>query len=123
VSPIDMMDEEEIEIVKLVYNRFMDNEDNQWTDIDNNLEFFSYLTDKELVKESKIKTYEHERGIRCSQEHGQVNCFAPYILEAVEIILKLYDETKELHPKNAYILSYYLVMGEMGLIYPTSSAV
>jgi hypothetical protein len=122
-----MMTKDQSEIVKMVYKRFMDNEsDEEWDDIDNNLEFFSYLTDSELIKETKIKIKEHSTGVfRCRQEHDQQYCFAPFVLEAVEVIVALYNETEVLHPKNAYILSYYLVMSEMGLIFSSaiSSAV
>lgn len=114
-----MMSKDESEMVKMVYNRFMESETEDWTKIDDNLEFYAWLSDSDLVKEAKIKYGPHSKGtLRCSQDHEQINCFAPRILEAVEAIIKLYDQKKQLHSNNAYILSYYLVLSELDMIYP-----
>lgn len=127
-----MMNEEQSKIVKLVYNRFAESEEYNfrsektvWTELDENLEFISYLSEQELINESKIKVAGHSKGtFKCEQNHEQRNCFAPYILESVQYILKLYDETGFLHEKNSYILSYYLAMSAMGMIFSeVSSAV
>lgn len=117
-----MMTKEQSSIVKMVYSRFMESEGEPaiWGDIDCNLEFMSMLTDRELVQESEIKIIEHSKGIfRCAQNHDQSLCFAPFILEAAIAIVALYNYTKELHPKNKYVLTYYLSMSEMRLIYST----
>ena len=114
-----MMTSDQAKIVKMVYNRFIDSEEQIWTDLDSNLEMFGYLTESELVTEVKVKYKKHSKtGIRCSQDHQPSNCMAPIILESIEIILDLYKETKELHEKNKYILEYYLVMSEMKMIFP-----
>lgn len=126
VFPTKMMTEEEAKIVKLVYNRFIDSEDQTWTTIDDNLEFVDYLTDDELIREASIKADDHSVGVfRCKSSHEANFCFAPFILESVNSILSLNEKTGELHPKNRYILTYYLSMSELGLIYSstTSSAV
>ena len=113
-----MMTREESEIVKIVYNRFIESESGDWTDIDENLEFFSYLTEEDLIREAGVRKIRHSKGtMKCSQNHKSVECFAPLILEAVEAILNLYEKTGTLHPKNAYVLNYYLVFSEIGLIY------
>jgi hypothetical protein len=112
-----MMSKDEAEVVKIVYNRFIGNEEETWTDLDSNLEMFDWLNDKEIIKETKVKLILHAKGIRCDQEHKLSECFAPYVMEAAEAITKLYDNTKELHVKNKYILTYYLVLSELGLIY------
>ena len=113
-----MMSEEQSKVVKLVYSRLIESEEGVWTDIDENLLFYDWLDDKELITESHIKHEKHSRGVfRCSQKHNQENCVAPLILESVEAILKLYRETSQLHIKNRYILVYYLVMTEMGMIF------
>ena len=112
-----MMSKDQAEVVKIVYNRFMDNEESTWTDLDNNLEMFDWLSDKEIIKETKIKLSSHVKGIKCNQNHPIDECFAPYIMDAADAISRLYDKTKELHIKNKYILTYYLVMSELGLIY------
>lgn len=122
----NMMTEEEREAVKLVYNRFIQNEDESWTGIDDNLEMCGWMSDREIVAHAKIKIDDHARGaIRCKSTHDVSICFAPRILEAAQNIIKLYDETRELHCKNKYVLEYYLVMSELNLIYinEVSSAV
>jgi hypothetical protein len=113
-----MMTKDQSEVVKLVYNRLIESEDCVWTDIDYNIEFFNWLNDKELVKESQIKYDSHCGGVfRCSQNHEQEHCFAPYVLESVGSIISLFEETRSLHAKNRYILTYYLAMSEMKMIY------
>lgn len=113
-----MMSKDQAEIVKLVYARFIENESDEWTEVDDNLEFCNYLTDSELIREAEIKYESHCVGnFRCIQEHEPQFCFAVYILEAVEAILKLYENKKELHEKNRYILVYYVAMSALGMIY------
>ena len=119
-----MMTKEQSNVVKIVYSRFMESESESkfaiWGDLDCNLEFMDSLTDNELVKESEIKLFEHSKGtFRCAQDHDQSICFAPFILDAAQAITALYRDTNELHPKNRYILTYYLSMSEMRLIYST----
>jgi hypothetical protein len=114
-----MMTKEQSDIVKMVFNRFIDNETETWTDLDSNLELFGYLSDEELIQEAKAKfSYHSEGSFRCLQNHNPDVCFAPFILEAVESILNLHDETRTaIHPNNLYVLKYYLVMSEMRMIY------
>lgn len=114
-----MMSKEEADIVKMVYTRFLESEEETtWSEIDENLEFFGYLSDQEIIKEAKIKAEEHSDGIfRCQNDHDHKFCFAPRILEAVNYILNLYDETGFLHEKNRYVLLYYLVMSTLRMIY------
>lgn len=113
-----MMSKEEAEVVKTVYARLMDSEEAGWSEVDENLEFFGYLTDKDLITESHVRLIKHSHGrFRCYKDHDLAHCFAPLILDAVESILKLSAESGELHPKNAYILTYYLAMSEMQMIF------
>lgn len=113
-----MMSKEESAVVRTVYGRFMESEMDGWNDIDENIEFFNWLEDRELIKESQIKCLDHNgRIFRCSQDHKQENCFAPFILEAVEAIIRLYEDTGELHEKNRYILTYFLAMLEMKMVF------
>jgi hypothetical protein len=112
------MTEEQVKTVKLVYSRFIDSESDEWTAIDENIEYCSYLSDSELIKEVTIKYEIHCKSeFRCNQNHQQIHCFAPYILESVEAILNLYIDTEELHEKNRYILTYYIVMSDLGMIF------
>ena len=121
-----MMSKDEAETVKIVYNRFITNEDDSWTAIDDNLEMYGWLNNEEIIAHTKLKIDDHSKGvIRCKSSHDQSICFAPRVLESAQSIIKLYDETGDLHPKNKYLLEYYLVMSEMRLIYTeqVSSAV
>jgi hypothetical protein len=114
------MSKEEKDVVSIVYRRFIESEsDKGWTDFDDNVIFFDYLTDKEIIIESLVKISKQLNGVRCKVDHKIEHCFAPYILEAVEAITKLYKESEDLHEKNRYILIFYLVMCEMELIYGT----
>jgi hypothetical protein len=118
-----MMTKEESETVKIVYNRLMESEGEDWSPIDDSLELCSYLTDSELVTESSIKYVVHCQGVfRCSQDHDIQFCMAPRILDAVEAILALYWQTKELHAKNRYLLEYYLTMSEMRMLFNEPSS-
>lgn len=122
-TPTNMMTPDQVEIVKLVYARFMESEEEIWTELDENLEFFSYLTPEELISEAKIKYQIHSRdGIRCAQEHDVEFCFGPKVLEAVAAIISLYDDTKDLHVRNEYIISYYLVMVELRMLFAINGA-
>lgn len=114
------MSEEQAKTVKMVYARFMESETEDWVKIDDVLTLIENLTKEELIQESAIKYLQHSKGVfRCESDHDTRYCFAPYVLEAVGAILELYVETKNLHPKNAYILTYYLSMTEMGIVYST----
>lgn len=120
------MTEEQARVVRTVYNRFIESEQETWSDLDSNIELFEYLNDKELIVESEIKYNKFsKKSFRCSQYHGddpkvhtQDFCMAPLILEAVGAIISLYRETKDLHPKNRYLLTFFHSMSEMKMIYP-----
>jgi hypothetical protein len=113
-----MMTQEQSQIVKLVYTRFIDSEEAIWSEFDDNLEFVDYMTDEELIRECKIKTFEHSKGsLRCVENHDPTYCMAPLVLEAVEAILDLHNQTGELHEKNRYVLTFYIAMSAMGLLY------
>ena len=67
-----MLTEEQSKIVKLVYNKFIESEDeSSWGELDNTLEYVGWLGDPELVTESKVRFEEHHVGVfRCAQDHG-----------------------------------------------------
>lgn len=112
------MTPEQVKTVQMVYHRFIDSETDDWTNVDNVLESLESLSKEELVSESAIKYMKHSKGVfRCENDHEQEYCMAPFILESVGAILALYKETGNLHPRNAYILHYYLGMSEMGILY------
>ena len=108
----------------MVYNRFMENEGAGWGELDDILELLGYLTDVEIVREAIFKYIQHSEGnFRCERDHDRSKCFAPHILEAVGAIIKLFEETGNIHPKNAYILTYYLAMTETRLIFSEKKSV
>lgn len=113
------MARDQAQIIKVVYERFIDGESLEWADIDCNLEFFDWLHDKELISEVKVKQIKHSKGkiFRCTSSHNQEDCFAPFILDAVTFIIDLWDNTRILEEKHRYILLYYVSMSEMGLIF------
>lgn len=121
-----MMTAEEASVVKLVFSRFMESERvnekserTDWGEIDYALEYFEWMTDDELIRESKIIYDIHKKGkiFRCYDSHKYEECFAPFILEAVGSILDLLDNTEILHPKNRYILLYYMSLTETKMIF------
>ena len=113
-----MMSRDEYNLVKTVYNRFMScEEEGTWGSLDDMMEHMEYLTDREVVIEAEFKMEIHiEKGIKCNQNHAVTDCFSPTILEAVKSIVALFNETNSLHPKNRYILSYYMALCEMNLL-------
>ena len=112
-----MMTKDQSEIVRTVYLRFIESEEESWGDLDSHLENIAEMSDEELIAAVATKSLSHSKGIRCQQDHDPRYCFAPFILEAVESILELFIETNQLHEKNKYILSFYLAMAELGLIF------
>ena len=117
----NMMGKEEKDIVTVVYRRFLESEsDDAWTDLDEKLVVLDWLNDQELVSEAIVKYLSHSKEgtvFRCMQDHKQADCFSPFVLEAVESILVLWNDTKDLHSKNRYVLEFYLAMSDLGLIY------
>lgn len=114
-----LTDAERTEVIDIVYERFMESEEDlMWTDLDDNLEWFSILTDKELVNETEIKLFEHAKGtLRCKQEHSHEYCFAPLILEAAQSISLFFKKSKVLSVRHKYVLTYYMALSELRLIY------
>ena len=112
------MQEKHRNILKIVYERFIDNEGNGWNEIDENLSYYEWLTDEDLIAEAGVKHSRHSKGIfRCKDNHEQIHCFAPVLLQAVTIILNVWNNEKILEDRYKYILQYYLCMSEMALIY------
>ena len=117
------------EIIKIVYNRFIESEYEdipntdtvtKWSNMDEILGFIDYLTDYELIKECTAKSILHsDSKVRCNNEHPIENCFAPRILSAVNVILDHYcNDTEELSKEHRYIFCYYMALTELKLIYP-----
>lgn len=114
-----MMTQEETKNVVYVYDKLMKNEtENEWTSIDDIIELIQMISDKELFVESSI-LYSEQKGknIGCPYLHKEGTiCFVTNILEAVESIIDLYEESRSLHANNRYILEYYVALCENGNI-------
>lgn len=114
-----MMTKDQEQCVKLVYSQFVkDDYGREWTALDESLYNLDYLTDEETVVETEIQLYKHSQGmIKCEEKHTQSECLVPYLMEAVNGICELYNEHRNLHPKNRYILQNYLAVSHIKLIY------
>ncbi len=119
VNHTDMMNKAEVDVVSNVYRHFIESEsDTDWNELDEKIWMLDFLSDAQMILEAKAQYEKHSpKGLRCKLDHQIEYCMAPLVLEAVEAILKLSDETGMLHEKNRYILSFYIAMGATGLIY------
>ncbi len=114
------MNADQAKSVKLVYTRLIENEDpDVWSELDENLDLVEYMNDSELITECIIKFEQHSLNgpFRCKVDHDAIHCLAPHILDSVSAIIDLWNETDDLHPKNRYILAYYLCMSELRFIF------
>lgn len=96
----------------------MESELKGWTNLDNYLEILENLDDNQIKKEcDSLYSIHRTKTMGCPYDHPQGSiCFVGRILEAVEEILNLYDETKYLPANNRYILCYYLSLCQDGQI-------
>jgi hypothetical protein len=107
----------EKDVLKIVYDRFLSFEEESWSHFDELMEYFEFLKNEEVIVEAALKMQIHEhRGIKCCQDHGTENCFAPTILSAVSTIVELYSQNGFLSSENRYILVYYMVLCELKII-------
>lgn len=112
-----MMNSEQRKVVVSVYNHLLANETRGWDGLDDYIEYLDYLTDDQLHRECDVIHEIHSRGqVKCNVDHPKEKCFVPIMFDAVTAILELYKETNNLHPKNKYILQYYLAMQQADMI-------
>lgn len=113
----DMMSPEQRKTVTSAYNHLMEREGRGWDELDDCLDYLEYLDDNQLHRETDVIYTQHvSRRVKCRQDHPIEHCFIPMLVDAVTAILELYKETNSLHPKNRYILQYYLAMQQVGMI-------
>ena len=113
-----MLDSSQIKNITYVYAKFLESEAMGWSSIDDYLEMLEFLDDDQLYRECEVLYSEHKnRNMGCEYDHksGSI-CLVKNILEAVESILNLYQETNDLHIKNRYILCNYLALSQSGKI-------
>jgi hypothetical protein len=127
VSPIKMISSEQVKNITYIYDQFISSELKGWNELDNLLWALEWLDDSELYREAEVLySYQKNKKMGCPYIHAEGTvCFVVRILEAVEAITDLYKETKNLHPKNKYILAYYLALCQDGQIceIPESNAI
>lgn len=112
-----MMTPEQVKIVVQAYNHLLENEKRGWDGLDEFILLLEFMTNDELCREVDVLHEYHSYGnVKCDIEHVKEKCFVPLLVEAVDAILELYKETGELHPKNQYILHYYLAMCNCNMI-------
>lgn len=112
-----MMTSDQVKVVVGVYAHLIAAEDRGWDSLDDYMHHLEYLDDDQLHREADVILTEHVRGlVRCRENHPREKCFIPTLIEAVGAILELYKDTNNLHPKNRYILCYYLAFNQADLI-------
>lgn len=113
-----MLSPEQSKNIVHLFNKFLDSESKGWSRIDDFLEMLEWLDDLELYRECDALYSIHKtKKMGCPYIHSEATiCFVNGILEAVEAIIELYKETGSLHPKNRYVLSYYLALCQDGQI-------
>jgi hypothetical protein len=120
-----MMTPEQRKVVTQAYNHLMEKESRGWDGLDDSMYCLEYLDDDQLHREADVIHEHHVKGkVRCQQNHPIEHCFIPMLVDAATAILDLYKETSSMHPKNRYILQYYLAMQQVGMIVlePSESA-
>lgn len=105
--------------VRQIYKAFLNDElFRQWSEVDDRLWELEFLNDAETVLEAEVAVYKIGLGtLKCSENHSENVCLVPIMLEAVNAILELYVETKELHIKNRYVLHNFLAAMYLKIIY------
>lgn len=114
-----MLTKDESETVRRVFQKFAstDNAEPGWSDIDEHMSMLEWLGDAQLVIESSVIWQLHCQGeTKCNQSHPSSECFVPTIVEAVGLILRLYEQNFNLHANNRFILNYYLCLTHVGFI-------
>jgi len=113
-----MLTSEQAKNIIYVYSFLMETETNGWDRLDNHLEMLEWLDDLQLYREAEVLySYHRNKTMGCGKTHKPgVGCTVKFIMEAVDSIIQLYEETDNLHPKNKYILSYYIALCKEGHI-------
>lgn len=113
-----MLNSTQIKNITYVYVTLMNSEGKGWDEYDDSLEIVEWLDNDQLMRESDLLySYHKNKNIRCAYKECNIEtCFVKNILEAVESIIELFEETKDLHVKNRYILCNYIALCQGGHI-------
>lgn len=114
----NVMTSELDELIKTVYNRFLDSEDKRgWSSLDDYLDLLEYLDDHQLYKESlNLYNLHKNKKMGCPYNHKKKDCFVPSVLTVIELILIYYAQKMILTEKYKFILQYYLALTQCGQI-------
>lgn len=113
-----MMSPDQSKNITDVFAKLMESETNGWTTLDDYLEMLEWLDDSQVVKEASV-LYDYHKGknMGCPYKHQKGNiCLITYLMEAVDSILELHNETRNIHINNRYILEYYLALHQNGQV-------
>jgi len=112
-----MLNPDQSKIVSKSYLHLLSSERGGWSDIDEYLLLLDYLEDDQLFREASVLYDRHKNSVvSCTEDHPREACFVPLLVESSQYIIELFEETHNLHPKNRYILSYYLALDQAGMI-------
>lgn len=106
---------EQAKVIGAVLKRFNDSEILPWTEVDDAMEYLSWLSDAELAMETKMLLDKHAQGnARCIQKHPPEQCFVPVVLSAVSYILDDFEQSRRLAKKARYVMEYYMSISASG---------
>lgn len=113
------MNSEQTESLMLILDRLEHIDSNpKWTKLDDYMSYLEWLDNEQMFKEADAVFEKHIQGNpRCTVDHDRGQCYAPIMVEAVEGILKLYDQTGYMHKTHRYVLQYYLAFTHAGEIF------
>lgn len=113
-----MNEEEKIKIVRQVFDRLSQSEEETWTDIDTYLEMVQFLDDDQLMREAEVQFLAHKgQVLRCKIEHKHSECFAPKFPLAAGVIIDDYIKRGKLAKNARYIIEYYLTLSYLKVIF------
>jgi hypothetical protein len=119
-----MMSPEQVKTVTYIYGLLMASEIKEWEKIDEYLQALEWLSYFQLCNECEaLYSIHQDNHLVCPYIEGEESThFIVSMLEAVEAITQLYRETEDLHPRNRYILCYYLALCQDGQLVSTESS-
>jgi hypothetical protein len=110
--------EQELKIEN-VFRRFADSDSKtkNWDELDEAISMLGWLDDNQLTIEVHTKLIHQTSGSpRCNSDHPIAECFVPDIVEAIDLLLNEYVDTRYLSNKAKFMMQYYLGLSQIGHI-------